>query len=230
MHQNLEKYLTSDRFAGRASINPYRDLSLSYPGRIFCFDRSAGDRALLTRVQSSSAPQILEFGSGSGNHLLQLAERSPDAQCYGFELRYKRAVRTIQKADKEGRDNVFVLLTDARSAGEYFAQGSVSQIYVNFPDPWSKLKRRKHRLLTENLLGLAASLLTADGTLAVKTDHREYFFSFLEVAKNFNGFKIAEQSEDLHSTKKPEEIIRSEFEELFCSQGLPIYYVQIRRS
>ena len=52
------------------------------------------------RLRSLVAPYTkvyLEFGSGSGAHLIERAASDPDSAYVGFELRFKRAFRTAEK-------------------------------------------------------------------------------------------------------------------------------------
>ena len=220
----------------RDVINPYRRAVLAFPGRVFCFASPGDEQAprgneteLAARCVADKPRRLLELGSGSGNHLIELARRHPEANCFGFELRYKRSVRTIQKAEQAGVHNLFVFRTDGLFAERYFAPGSVSALYVNFPDPWAKQKQLKHRLLGPELLTTAARLLIPNGTFSVKTDHREYFAGFLAAIHASQFFHVAEQSQDLAQSPYMGENIMTEFEALFRSQGLPIYYLKLRR-
>ncbi|MFN8389487.1 MAG: tRNA (guanosine(46)-N7)-methyltransferase TrmB [Bdellovibrionota bacterium] len=208
-------------------MNPYRETVLGYPGRIFCFEKNRNDAEAAKRVIAESQERIVELGSGSGNHLIGLAARHPHASCFGFEIRYKRSVRTIQKADRAGRANVFVFRADANSLVDHFAPSSIAAVYVNFPDPWERKRERKHRLLGDRLLGMVYQSLVPSGFLAVKTDHREYFETFLTCVGEDPRFQVVAQSRDLHRSELMSDNIETEFEALFRSQGLPVHYAKI---
>jgi tRNA (guanine-N7-)-methyltransferase len=207
-------------------INPYRRVSEQFPGRIFSLDR---EEPLLREFLARPRPQIVELGSGSGRHLLELGRRYPAADCWGFEVRYKRAVRTIEKAKVEKIENVYVLRGDGRRISEFFAPASISAIYVNFPDPWEKRKRQKHRLLNDRLLTAASTLLTESGFLSIKTDHEDYYSDFCRFAAEHPDLVISEQSRDLHRSELCNENIVTEFESLFLRQQLPIFYMKLSR-
>lgn len=227
--------------------NAFFEKLFQYPGSVYPgFDIDSDFTSLKDRISSSNPSRIiLEYGSGSGEHLLSLAKMKPDALCIGFELRFKRAVRTIQKAEVHDINNVIVMRTKSENSFQYFAsneQGSdtdsraVDEIYINFPDPWEKKRWLKHRILRLETMRSIASILKKNGFVSVKTDHREYFESFISELKECSDFpyKIEVMSYDLKedefSDSFPEAGIKTEFEKLFRSQGKPICYARFTLS
>ena len=53
--------------------------------------------------------------------------------------------------------------------------GALSEIVVNFPDPWPKAEHEGHRLLSADFFRLAAARLMPGGAVLLTTDHDEYF-------------------------------------------------------
>jgi tRNA (guanine-N7-)-methyltransferase len=176
-------------------------------------------------------PKIaLEYGSGSGEHLLKQAQNNPEVLFVGFELRYKRTYRTAEKAIEQKIENLFVIRSDARKAPEYFSLQSVSTIFINFPDPWWKKRRwKKHRLVDKNLLNQAANLLMPGGTLRYKTDHQEYFKDVLQLLEKESKFQLEQHTFDLQNSNPPADNILSEFEKLFIYKQVPICFLKAVR-
>ncbi len=210
--------------------NPYREIVDSFPGRLFCADDFQKDCSEIDDICSRADELFVEIGSGSGAHLLEVARRAPRAACIGFELRYKRSVRTIQKAQLANIDNVYVFRTRGELLGDVFQGRAIDGVFVNFPDPWEKLKRRKHRVLGVNFLNLMSNMLARDGFISVKTDHLEYYRSFLADVRGDSRFHIVEETEDLFASKYAEATIPTEFEALFRKKNEAIKYVLIHRS
>lgn len=206
--------------------NPYRGRAAEFPGRLFNFPEGEADINISEQL-GRFGKTYLEFGSGSGGHLIERALLQPDAGFWGFELRFKRAVRTVEKSQVRGAENVFVLRTKAESAGNFFPERSISGIYVNFADPWAKQKQHKHRLMNEQLLDSAHRLLLPEGFLSVKTDHEEYFDYFLERAERDDRFSVQEFSRDLHKSDYVSDNVMTEFEKLFTSKDMPVFYVRL---
>ena len=210
-------------------VNPYRSRAQRFPGRIFELDINESERTKLISLVSESPGCFVELGSGSGKHLLQLAKTNPQKNCFGFELRYKRAVRTIEKGERDAIANAFVVRGNARLMAELFPPRSIDGIFVNFPDPWAKPKQWKHRLLSPWLLDVANTVLTEGGCISVKTDHEEMFGTFLDFVEQDSRYRVVTRTEDLARCPREEVHIMTEFETLFRSQGLPIRYARLAR-
>ncbi len=211
------------------SVNPYRPRVLEFPGLIFPWVEPEVEAQTLLEKTSKYKSLFLEIGSGSGGHLISLAQANPDFAVIGVELRYKRAVRTVEKAIKSNLSNLFVIRADVHHVFPIFADNSVAAVFVNFPDPWEERKRWKHRTMSLTLLDFCKRVLMEIGTLAIKTDHQAYFDAFLADIHSHQIFKILELSRDLHHSEFSAGNILTEFERLFQSQGLPIHYAKIGR-
>ena len=209
--------------------NPYRNRTEDFPGRLFPLLNREVELEEIGRIIALSREVFVELGSGSGMHLLELASEQPSRSVFGFERRYKRAVRTVEKASQRGIANAYVLRTDNSDVFRLFPEHSVDAMFVNFPDPWPKLRWHKHRTLSLELLNKLDILLKGDGFLSIKSDHREYFDSFLEVTDQQNSFVVIEQTKDLYNSKFIEGNIATEFENLFYGKGLPICYAKLSR-
>lgn len=169
---------------------------------------------------------IVELGSGSGGHLLSLAQGNPDALCIGFELRFKRTFRTAEKAKAHGVKNLIVVHTDARDIATLLPAGEIDAVHVNFPDPWDKRRWLKHRLLSPTTLGAIATVLRTGGYFSYKTDHRECFFSVTHDTQQLPELQVTDVVEDLHAHPEVPNPYRSEFEALFLSQHQPVYWLK----
>lgn len=210
-------------------VNIFRSRVDGFPGRIFNRLDDPAELSKFQAVRDSGSDLFVELGSGSGTHILEQARRHPDAKLFGFEIRYKRSVRTIEKAD--GVENVFILRVHASRFPELFLEDTLSGIWINFPDPWERPARRKHRMLNATSLKKIHSRLKSSGFLSFKTDHLEYFESVLGQIYNDGLFEIKKVVRDLHnSLDQPEDNIITEFESLFKSQAEPVYYLLAQKT
>jgi tRNA (guanine-N7-)-methyltransferase len=206
-----------------AAVNPFRLKVELYPGQIF--NRPIDDAAQIRQLVTNGKETFLEFGSGSGQHLIEQAARKSDSNFIGFEIRYKRSVRTIEKADVRNVKNIYIVRGMSDFASTLIPDNSISGLWVNFPDPWEKPTRQKHRILNLRSLEIIHRKLKTDGFLAFKTDHSEMFESTLEAVMSLGIFSVLEVSRDLHQEPRLlEKNVMTEFEGLFCSQGLPVNY------
>ena len=90
-------------------------------------------------------PFVLELGCGKGGFISQLASAHPENNYLGIDITDKvliLAKRKIEAAYAEaGRpiDNVKIMSTDiGRIKGVIAPEDTVSRIYINFCNPWSK--------------------------------------------------------------------------------------------
>ncbi len=90
-------------------------------------------------------PFVLELGCGKGGFISQLASAHPENNYLGIDITDKvliLAKRKIEAAYAEaGRpiDNVKIMSTDIeRIKGVITPEDTVSRIYINFCNPWSK--------------------------------------------------------------------------------------------
>jgi tRNA (guanine-N7-)-methyltransferase len=185
-------------------------------------------KAAISAMKSRFKAIYVEIGSGSGMHIIQLAQNNPDTLCIGLEIRFKRAFKTGEKAEKLGLNNVLVLRTDARCLNDLFSQGEVDAFYINYPDPWDKRRWKKNRLLNQDMLATLHTLLRPEGHLRYKTDHQEYFASTLELlgAGQWQRLKL---TTDLVNSEWSEATIPTEFEYLFKSQDKPLCFLEARK-
>ena len=224
----------------RSWINPYRSRVRSYPHQIFCFDDFKSSCDALHERMVGREIVLLEIGSGSGIHLIRQGERYPEAMMLGIEVRYKRAVRTIEKAEVGAVKNVAVLNCDAKLMSKVFRANSIDGIFVNFPDPWAKRKQQKHRIFSKKFLGEIHLLLKRGGFMSFKTDHSEYFsvveqlitrdgrYCIEALSRDLNAHDAVSDSDCSEQTTSSQENIKTEFEEMFVKQKLPVYYLCAR--
>lgn len=217
------------RRALRPDVNPYRFRVHSYPGRIFTFENAEVDQEALVNLCTNAGKLICEIGSGAGNHLVEVAKRNPGTCCVGFEYRFKRAVRTLEKAEKKGVSNVYVVRGDWHDYSGLLPPASIDGMYINFPDPWEKRRQQKHRLLSLDLLEKLGGLLRKGGFVSIKTDHESYFQDFLKLLETNKTFSLVESTTNLANSEFAATSIATEFEQLFLAQKLPIFYLKLIR-
>lgn len=225
-------HTTEEREAFRAKVNPYSQLVNTKPDRILInAARNIPNQAarLISGLLKEFSEVYCEFGSGSGGHLIEHACRKPEALFFGIEIRFKRAFRTIEKAELSGANNLYILRTDAGLFPQIFPKGSLSGVFMNFPDPWSRNKWAKNRMFRASVAEQIAASLKKDGFFSFKTDDMASFDEALAAVKDITELNIREISRDLHTSEYAKDLVKSEFERLFISQKLPIYFFNAQR-
>ena len=163
----------------------------------------------------------IEIGCGSSRYLIEWALENPQDFFIGLELRYKRLVLAAKKIRKQNIPNILLLKERGEFLDEYLTHKSIDCLHINFPDPWSKKSKRKHRILITEFLIKMRPYFCSGGELRFKTDHLEYFKTVTEILEQLEFYDIDQHTEDLHQSSYDKENILTEFELLFKSKGNP---------
>lgn len=159
------------------------------------------------------APLYFEIGFGNGWFLEQLGAANPDIDVVGAETSVSSVHRAYRRLRRAGLPNVRMFLGDAVFMTRHvLSPGSVSRVYVNFPDPWPRRKHRSKRLLTSNYFQLLSSRLEPGGCLELTTDHEGYFSFAREEAKSSGVFTeaVAHPSEPHLGTRYAKKWLRQD--------------------
>src|SRR5690348_8334371 len=88
-------------------------------------------------------PVIIEYCSGNGQWIGARAKQNPETNWIAVEKKFDRARKIWLKIHRENIPNLTVVCGEAVIFTRFYAP-PCSEIYVNFPDPWPKLRHAKH--------------------------------------------------------------------------------------
>jgi tRNA (guanine-N7-)-methyltransferase len=212
-------------FAQLVKTNPYMARVFDYPELLIPHPTPENFQQLWDskkeKVPGSSGRVHLEIGCGSGRYLIEWSQENPQDSFIGLELRYKRLVLAAKKIEQQTISNMLLMREHGEFIDEYLPHNSIDCIHINFPDPWPKKARRKHRILSAEFLSRILPLFRSKGELRFKTDHLEYFETVTDIIQNFETYKIVEFSKNLHQSEHNAKNILTEFELLFKSKSNP---------
>lgn len=172
----------------------------------------------------SEQPLHIEVGSGKGRFINEMAKAHPDINYIGIEMNKNVLVNALDHLIESQVPNLKLLLVDGRDLVEYFADGEVNQLYLNFSDPWPKKRHEKRRLTYRTFLNTFERILQDKGEIHFKTDNQKLFEYSLCSFSQY-GMTLKQVWLDLHHSDF-EGNIMTEYEEKFSSQGQPIYRVE----
>jgi tRNA (guanine-N7-)-methyltransferase len=173
------------------------------------------------KLFGNNNPIHIEIGMGKGKFLIQLAQNNPNINYIGIEKYSSVLVRAIEKREETSLTNLYFIRFDAEYINEIFAENEISQIYLNFSDPWPKDRHAKRRLTSKEFLARYDQLLTGNGEVIFKTDNRGLFDFSLEQAE-LAGWKLRNHTFDLHHSEYVDGNVMTEYEEKFSAMGNPI--------
>ncbi|MEN8201213.1 MAG: tRNA (guanosine(46)-N7)-methyltransferase TrmB [Bacteroidota bacterium] len=174
-------------------------------------------------------PLVLELGCGKGEYTLGLARKRPWNNFMGIDIKGARIWTGAQAAQEEGLENVVFLRTRIDFITSFFAKDEVNELWITFPDPQEKLRRRKKRLTGAAFLNKYRLFLKDGGLVHLKTDNRSLYRDTLELV-NYNKLQVERKSEDIYMEDWMDETvsIQTYYEKRFLAEGLPITYLSFR--
>jgi len=178
-------------------------------------------------VFKNDNPLHIEVGSGKGQFVTGMAKQNPEINYIGIELYDSVIVSALENAiAAQPLPNLRLLKVNGAYLEKYFEKNDVDRVYLNFSDPWPKVRHAKRRLTHEVFLELYKSVLVDNAEIHFKTDNRGLFEYSLTSMSAF-GMLIKDVSLDLH-VNMPEDNIMTEYEEKFSAKGQPIYRVEAK--
>lgn len=169
-------------------------------------------------------PIVLELGCGKGEYTVALADRNPDVNYIGVDIKGARMWNGAKKAFERGMTNVAFIRTQIELIDHFFVAGEISEIWLTFPDP--QMKKVRKRLTSTRFLELYRKFLVENGIVNLKTDSNFQYTYTYEMAKA-NTLTILENITDVHNTSEKNDVlnIRTHYEEQWLERGLTIKFI-----
>jgi len=197
-------------------------------------------------------PLFLELGCGKGQFIIEMAKRHPDRNYIAVEGQCTVILRALEKArgiepksaeswkepdfpEVENQeiedavyaagDNLVFVNAFMRGVDKYFEEEELDGIFLNFSDPWPKIRHAKRRLTHTLFLDSYKRVLKKWSAIEFKSDNDPLFeFSVNEFEKN--GLLLLEISRDLHNDPADHEAshVCTEYEDKFAAKGKNINY------
>ncbi len=172
-------------------------------------------------------PLILELGCGKAELSYALAQRYPERNYLGVDLKMDRMWKPAKDALEAGIHNIAFLFANLLTIEQHFEADEVDEIWITFPDPFPKKRQAKHRMINPAFLQQYHTILKPDGKIHYKTDNLELFQYSLEVFVDEKNIRFHHLSFDLHDDERMEDEwkIETTYEKEFREMGKPINYV-----
>ena len=122
----------------------------------------------------------LEIGIGKGHYIFERALKNPKINIIGIEYK-KRLVEEINcRIEKKNINNICIIHGNAWSLVPLiFKNESLTNITLNFPDPWWKRRHHKRRIINEKFANILILKLAINGTILLQSDVKEIFDKYL---------------------------------------------------
>lgn len=175
-------------------------------------------------------PIVLELGCGKGEYTIALAQKFPNKNFIGIDIKGSRFWRGAKTAVEKKLSNVAFLRTQIELITNAFAKNEVSEIWITFPDPQIKYKRTKHRLTNQDFLNKYQEILQENGLMHLKTDS-EFMHGYTLGLLHGLNYKVLYANHNIYRNEgSPEEVtsIQTFYEQQYLEQNKPITYIQFQ--
>jgi tRNA (guanine-N7-)-methyltransferase len=195
--------------------------------KVYLKEEDLGFQPKWSEIFNNLNPIYVEIGIGNGEFIVHLAKTYPHFNFVGTEFCREVLRKALKRAEREGLSNLRLLpMEGTKLLIKGFTSESISGLYLNFPDPWDKRKKRRNRLVNEAFVWLLADRLKEGGFFRMATDHRPYLEEVVKLFTTNEAF-----------SPLWEELIRTEIEDFYptkyarkwLSQGLPLYFTGFKK-
>lgn len=175
-------------------------------------------------------PITLELACGRGEYSLGLGRMYPDRNFIGVDIKGARIWKGAKIALAEGLDNVAFLRTRIEILDAFFKENEVDEIWITFPDPFLGNKKVNRRLTAHHFLDRYKKVMTAQGSIHLKTDEIQMHEYTLEVLRERDDIEIIHEDTDIYARELylPELGLKTYYENLNISDSDTIKYLRFR--
>ncbi|HPG39888.1 MAG TPA: tRNA (guanosine(46)-N7)-methyltransferase TrmB [bacterium] len=150
-------------------------------------------------------PITLELGCGKGEYTLELAQRNPERNYIGIDLKGARLWVAARRALALGLTNVRFIRMNIEVINTVFTAGEVDEIWIPFPDPFSKKPNR--RLISPRYLGYYRDIVHTSAIIHFKTDDDGLFHNSLQTLEE-EKCPIHQVIADIYKEPETSEILK----------------------
>jgi tRNA (guanine-N7-)-methyltransferase len=174
-------------------------------------------------------PLVVELGCGKGEYSVGLAQKYPQKNFLGIDVKGARMWQGATQAIDQKLDNVAFLRTRIEFIEWCFGSDEVDEIWITFPDPQIKKKRAKNRLTHPVFLERYSKILKKDGLIHLKTDSQFLHGYTLGIIEG-NHHVLEDAEHDIYNAQlqRPDMSIKTHYENLFLDKDMPITYLRFR--
>jgi len=175
-------------------------------------------------------PIVVELGCGKGEYTIALAQKNPNKNYIGIDIKGARFWRGAKTAIEENLPNVAFVRTQIELVDFIFAENEVSEIWITFPDPQIKFQRTKHRMTNSSFMKKYHHILNEEGIMNLKTDS-EFMHGYTLGLLHGEGHEILYANHTVYKNEgAPKEVTETQtfYEKQYLEVDKPITYIKFR--
>jgi tRNA (guanine-N7-)-methyltransferase len=171
------------------------------------------------------AKLALEIGTGKGDFIYGMSLKYPNTYFIGIEKATTVIAFALKKVLTLENTNIKLIHGQFAKASIVMNDAIFDTVYLNFSDPWPKIRHHKRRLTAPGNLDKITRVLKAKAQLVLKTDNEEFFdFSILSIQSKEYNITSIDRCYQLLQTD-----VMTEYEQYFRERGQPIFRLVAER-
>jgi tRNA (guanine-N7-)-methyltransferase len=179
-----------------------------------------------TDVFKNNNPITVELACGKGEYTIGLAERFPNRNFIGVDVKGNRIWKGAKYALDNNITNVAFHRLMIGNIEEYFAKGEIDEFWITFPDPQHGKKRK--RLTNAMFLDRYRNISKGGAVMNLKSDSTR-FYAFTKEIIAEQKLTVIQDSDDLYAWDEiPEHLanIQTFYEQMWLDQGKKIKFLR----
>ena len=174
-------------------------------------------------------PIVLELGCGRGEYTVGLAQKYPDKNFIGVDIKGARMWAGAKEAEQSGLKNAAFLRTNIEFITQFFAKDEVDEIWITFCDP--QMKKATKRLTSTYFMQRYQQIVKPNGIIHLKTDS-PFLYTYTMEMLRLNPYPVRCSTDDLYAKESANEIfadaraLQTHYEKQWLDRGMTIKYVE----
>ena len=170
-------------------------------------------------------PIVVELGCGRGEYTVGLAERYPDKNFIGVDIKGARMWAGAKQAIEKGLNNVAFLRTQIEFITEFFSAGEIDEIWITFCDP--QMKKATKRLTSTYFMQRYHKIMKPNGLIHLKTDS-PFLYTYTTEMLKLNPYPVLANTDDLYAGNlyPDARALQTHYERQWLDRGLSIKYIE----
>ena len=191
------------------------------------------------RYFQNDHPIVLELGCGRGEYTVGMAERYPEKNFIGVDIKGARMWAGAKEAEQKELKNVAFLRTNIEFITEFFAADEVDEIWITFCDP--QMKKATKRLTSTYFMQRYQRIVKPNGLIHLKTDS-PFLYTYTTEMLRLNPYPVLCSTDDLYGEKSDEatvpvqgkeialfadaKALQTHYEKQWLDRGMSIKYIE----
>ena len=191
------------------------------------------------RYFQNNHPIVLELGCGRGEYTVGMAERYPEKNFIGVDIKGARMWAGAKEAEQKELRNAAFLRTNIEFNTEFFAADEVDEIWITFCDP--QMKKATKRLTSTYFMQRYQRIVKPNGLIHLKTDS-PFLYTYTTEMLRLNPYPVLCSTDDLYGEKSDEatvpvqgkeialfadaKALQTHYEKQWLDRGMSIKYIE----